>query len=59
MGVDRTARAKVFYITPDDPLLCFYSGREEQRHGLGQSSGEWRGRRGLPLGDRENGQVDR
>lgn len=57
--MDRTARAKVFYITPDDPLLCFYSGREEQWHGLGQSSGEWRCRRGLPLGDRENGQVDR
>lgn len=57
--MDRTARAKVFYITPDDPLLCFCCGREEQWHGLGQSSEEWRGRKGLPLGDKENGQVDR
>lgn len=57
--MDRTARAKVFYITPDDPLLCFCCGREEQWRGLGQSSEECRGRKGLPLGDKENGQVDR
>lgn len=52
LGVDRTAGAKVFYITPDGHPCSVFAV-------AGKSSGEWRGRRGLLLGDRENGQVDR